>query len=239
MKKDKAGKRILPLLPLRDTVVFPGMVAPLLVGREKSVEALEQAMQSEERDLFMVAQKKAEHDDPAVEDLYQVGVIGGVLQMIKTQNGVMKVLVEGRQRASLSMPASRGARKIDATMPVIALEEERVADREQEALQKQLQNLLQALHTYAQVSDKIPDTMVKEVRGIDDPGRVADMVAGVMPFDLPVRQDILEELRVLSRLEKLTRQIHVEIGMLDVDKRVRSRVRNQMERSQRDRKSVV
>ncbi len=234
MKKDKAGKRILPLLPLRDTVVFPGMVAPLLVGREKSVEALEQAMQSEERDLFMVAQKKAEHDDPAVEDLYQVGVIGGVLQMIKTQNGVMKVLVEGRQRASLSMPASRGARKIDATMPVIALEEERVADREQEALQKQLQNLLQALHTYAQVSDKIPDTMVKEVRGIDDPGRVADMVAGVMPFDLPVRQDILEELRVLSRLEKLTRQIHVEIGMLDVDKRVRSRVRNQMERSQRE-----
>ena len=220
----------LPLLPLRDVVVFPHMVIPLFVGRPKSIKALEAAMEAERR-IMLVAQKAAAKDEPSVSDMFEVGCVSTILQMLKLPDGTVKVLVEGQQRARVNQHRGRRA----------ALHRQRHAGRvraasdskssEIEALRRAV---MQQFDQYVKLNKKIPPEILTSISSIDDPGRLADTIAAHLPLKLDNKQVVLDLADVKERLENLFEQIEREVDILNVDKKIRGRVKRQMEKNQRD-----
>ena len=217
----------LPLLPLRDVVVFPHMVIPLFVGRPKSIKALEAAME-EGKNVVLVAQKSAAKDDPAPEDLYSVGSIASILQMLKLPDGTVKVLVEGAQRARIDVVLSV---KENYEAEVTPVTQDEVDTNEVEAMRR---SLFSQFDQYVKLNKKIPPEVLTSLSGIDGAGRLSDTIAAHLPLKLEQKQQILESFSVQARLEQLLGLLETEIDILQVEKRIRGRVKRQMEKSQRE-----
>ncbi len=221
----------LPLLPLRDVVVFPHMVIPLFVGRPKSIKALESAMETERR-IMLVAQKTAAKDEPSTEDMFEMGCVATILQMLKLPDGTVKVLVEGVQRAKV-LSIAEGASHFVATVTPVDLATERadLASTEIEALRRAV---MQQFDQYVKLNKKIPSEILTSIASIDDPGRLADTIAAHLPLKLESKQVVLDLDPVNKRLENLFEQLEREVDILNVDKKIRGRVKRQMEKNQRD-----
>jgi len=217
----------LPLLPLRDVVVFPHMVIPLFVGRPKSIKALEIAMESG-KNILLVAQKSAAKDEPVPEDMYEIGCLANILQMLKLPDGTVKVLVEGVQRARVLRIEDQRALFV-ADVSLIPVEER--ADNEIEALRR---TVLAQFDQYVKLNKKIPPEVLTSLAGIEEAGRLADTIAAHLPLKLEQKQEVLEVFGVPERLEKLLGQLEAELDILQVEKRIRGRVKRQMEKSQRE-----
>ncbi|TCS99055.1 ATP-dependent proteinase [Tepidimonas ignava] len=222
----------LPLLPLRDVVVFPHMVIPLFVGRPKSIKALEAAM-AHERRIMLVAQKTAAKDEPTPADLFEVGCVASILQMLKLPDGTVKVLVEGVQRAKVLRVDDDAEGHFSAhLLPVDAEAERAEADpKELEALRRAV---MQQFEQYVKLNKKIPAEILTSIASIDDPGRLADTIAAHLPLKLEAKQSILDLERLVQRLEHLFAQLEAEVEILNVDRRIRGRVKRQMEKNQRE-----
>src|SRR6267143_327726 len=216
-----------PLLPLRDVVVFPHMVIPLFVGRPKSIKAMETAMEAG-KSILLVAQKSAAKDDPGPGDMYAIGCVSNILQMLKLPDGTVKVLVEGGTRAKIR-------EIVDVRTHWIAEAEAVPLDGapapEVEAMRRAL---LSAFDQYVKLNKKIPPEILTSLSGIDEAGRLADTVAAHLPLKLEQKQQVLEMFDVRQRLEHLLSQLETEIDILQVEKRIRGRVKRQMEKSQRE-----
>ncbi|TCO72748.1 endopeptidase La [Chromatocurvus halotolerans] len=217
----------LPLLPLRDVVVYPHMVLPLFVGREKSIDALEEAMASDKQ-VLLVAQRNASEDNPGVDDIYQVGTVSNILQLLKLPDGTIKVLVEGGYRAAVDFINDDGPFAIAG---VREIESDEPAGTEGEGL---LRSTAGQFEKYVNLSKKVPAEVLTSLSGIDDPGRLADTIAAHMGVDLEEKQRILEISNVKERLEHLMGLMEAEIDLFQVEKRIRGRVKKQMEKSQRE-----
>ena len=224
----------LPLLPLRDVVVFPHMVIPLFVGRPKSIKALEAAIESERR-IMLVAQKTAAKDDPLVTDMFDVGCVSTILQMLKLPDGTVKVLVEGQQRATVGH-ITEGELFFSATVTpiepgVASLDKGQAKSSEIEALRRAV---MQQFDQYVKLNKKIPPEILTSISSIDDAGRLADTIAAHLPLKLDNKQAVLALSGIKERLENLFEQIEREVDILNVDKKIRGRVKRQMEKNQRD-----
>ncbi|MHB8785052.1 MAG: endopeptidase La [Thauera sp.] len=217
----------MPLLPLRDVVVFPHMVIPLFVGRPKSIKALENAMEAG-KSILLVAQKSAAKDEPAVEDLYSIGCIANILQMLKLPDGTIKVLVEGVQRAHVDHVEDQRSLFVATVRPVPANES---ATHELEAMRRAI---IAQFDQYVKLNKKIPPEILSSLSGIDEAGRLADTIAAHLPLKLEQKQEVLEMFDTAERLEKLLSQLEGELDILQVEKRIRGRVKRQMEKSQRE-----
>ncbi|MDB5809732.1 MAG: ATP-dependent protease La [Betaproteobacteria bacterium] len=217
----------LPLLPLRDVVVFPHMVIPLFVGRPKSIKALETAMEAG-KSIVLIAQKSAAKDEPAPEDLYSIGTVANILQMLKLPDGTVKVLVEGSQRAHINQV-------LDATthftVEATPIEADNEITAEVEAMRR---TLVAQFDQYVKLNKKIPPEILTSLSGIDEPGRLADTIAAHLPLKLEQKQEVLEMFAAKKRLEHLLTLIEGELDILQVEKRIRGRVKRQMEKSQRE-----
>ncbi|HPW84973.1 MAG TPA: endopeptidase La, partial [Rhodoferax sp.] len=224
----------LPLLPLRDVVVFPHMVIPLFVGRPKSIKALEAAMEAERR-IMLVAQKAAAKDDPQVSDMFDVGCVSTILQMLKLPDGTVKVLVEGHQRASVNKIDEGESHFTANVTPIEVLADEsdkgKTKASEVEALRRAV---MQQFDQYVKLNKKIPPEILTSISSIDDAGRLADTIAAHLPLKLDAKQAVLSLSEVKDRLENLFEQIEREVDILNVDKKIRGRVKRQMEKNQRD-----
>ena len=220
------------MLPLRDVVVFPHMVIPLFVGRSKSIKALESAMESERR-IMLVAQKTASKDEPAVGDMFDVGCVSSILQMLKLPDGTVKVLVEGHQRAHVNKISDLETHFVAHLTPVEAVEAQAAgeASSELEALRRAV---MQQFDQYVKLNKKIPPEILTSIVSIDDTGRLADTIAAHLPLKLENKQAVLALSDVQQRLENLFEQIEREVDILNVDKKIRGRVKRQMEKNQRD-----
>ena len=221
----------LPLLPLRDVVVFPHMVIPLFVGRPKSIKALELAMGSERR-IMLVAQKTAAKDEPSVDDMFEVGCVATILQLLKLPDGTVKVLVEGQQRARVNK-IEEGEQHFTANVsPVepVAV----VAGNKGSEIEALRRAVTQQFDHYVKLNKKIPPEILTSISSIDDPGRLADTIAAHLPLKLDAKQVILDLDNVKARLENLYEQLEREVDILNVDKKIRGRVKRQMEKNQRD-----
>ncbi|TFZ00431.1 endopeptidase La [Ramlibacter henchirensis] len=219
----------LPLLPLRDVVVFPHMVIPLFVGRPKSIKALEAAMEAERR-IMLVAQKAAAKDEPSVNDMFEVGCVSTILQMLKLPDGTVKVLVEGQQRARVNRIDEGEAHFLANVTPVDPAEQD-AKSSEIEALRRAV---MQQFDQYVKLNKKIPPEILTSISSIDDAGRLADTIAAHLPLKLDNKQIVLDLADIKARLENLFEQIEREVDILNVDKKIRSRVKRQMEKNQRD-----
>jgi ATP-dependent Lon protease len=217
----------LPLLPLRDVVVFPHMVIPLFVGRPKSIKALEMAMESG-KGVLLVAQKSAVKDEPQIEDLYAIGCIANILQMLKLPDGTVKVLVEGRCRARIEAIETRNGLFIARAMPAAGDES---VHHDTEALRRAV---IAQFDQYIKLNKKIPPEILTSITGIEESGRLADTIAAHLPLKLEQKQEVLEMFDVRARIERLLSQLETEIDILQVEKRIRGRVKRQMEKSQRE-----
>src|SRR6187399_1625625 len=222
-----AEKITLPLLPLRDVVVFPHMVIPLFVGRPKSIKALEVAMEAG-RQIMLVAQKAAGKDEPKPDDMFEVGCVSSILQMLKLPDGTVKVLVEGVQRATTHSVSDNGEYFVSEVTPVPPETEQK---SEVEALRRAV---TQQFDQYVKLNKKIPPEILTSIAGIDDAGRLADTIAAHLPLKLENKQSVLDLIDVDKRLEKLLEQLEHEVDILQVEKRIRGRVKRQMEKSQRE-----
>jgi len=218
---------LLPLLPLRDVVVFPHMVIPLFVGRPKSIKALETAMEAG-KSILLVAQKSAAKDEPDAGDLYSIGCIANILQMLKLPDGTVKVLVEGTQRARIDRVEDRKTLFVAEVTPV-ALNER--GSHEIEAMRR---TILAQFDQFVKLNKKIPPEILTSLAGIEEAGRLADTIAAHLPMKLELKQEILEMFGVDERLDKLLGQLETELDILQVEKRIRGRVKRQMEKSQRE-----
>lgn len=218
---------VLPLLPLRDVVVYPHMVIPLFVGRSKSIAALEKAM-TEDKQVLLVAQKTPSVDDPGSEDLYQVGTVSQILQILKLPDGTVKVLVEGKQRCVIQTISEMDTYFQAEVEPIESVGPE---SGELEALAK---TLLTGFEQYVTLSKKVPSEVLTSLSGIDEPGRLADTVAAHMSLDLSQKQNILEIYDIGLRVEHLVGLMEAEADLFQVEKRIRGRVKKQMEKSQRE-----
>jgi len=223
----------LPLLPLRDVVIFPHMVIPLFVGRPKSIKALEAAMEAERR-IMLVAQKAAAKDEPQVSDMFEVGCVSTILQMLKLPDGTVKVLVEGQQRALVNQ-ITEGESHFTANVTPVETPAQAGGARDQaseiEALRRAV---MQQFDQYVKLNKKIPPEILTSISSIDDPGRLADTIAAHLPLKLDSKQVVLSLSGIKERLENLYEQIEREVDILNVDKRIRGRVKRQMEKNQRD-----
>jgi ATP-dependent Lon protease len=220
----------LPLLPLRDVVVFPHMVIPLFVGRNKSIKALEAAMEADRR-IMLVAQKTAAKDEPVVEDMFSVGCVSTILQMLKLPDGTVKVLVEGQQRANVHK-ITEGETHFQANVTPYtpqAASPEQIT--EIEAVRRAV---VGQFDQYVKLNKKIPPEILTSISSIDDAGRLADTIAAHTPLKLENKQTVLELMEVKARLENVFEQLERELEILNVDKKIRSRVKRQMEKNQRD-----
>ncbi len=222
-----ADSRVLPLLPLRDVVVFPHMVIPLFVGRPKSIKALEAAME-EGKNVVLVAQKSAAKDEPNPEDLFDVGTVSTILQMLKLPDGTVKVLVEGVQRARIGRVLTEKP-NFEAEIELIPAEEP--DSTEVEAMRR---TLLAQFDQYVKLNKKIPPEVLTSLSGIDGAGRLSDTIAAHLPLKLEQKEQILEMFHVGRRLEQLLQLLETEIDIMQVEKRIRGRVKRQMEKSQRE-----
>lgn len=219
---------VVPVLPLRDVVVYPHMVIPLFVGREKSIRALEAAMDDDKR-ILLVAQKSAEVDDPQVEDIHEIGTLSTILQLLKLPDGTVKVLVEGAERASVIQFQTTDEFFSAQIEPKGAGEQ--AGEREVDVL---MRSLLTLFDQYVKLNKKVPPEILTSLSGIDEPGRLADTIAAHMALKLDEKQRILEIESVRERLEHLMGIIEGEIDVLQIEKRIRGRVKQQMEKSQRE-----
>ena len=220
---------VLPLLPLRDVVVFPHMVIPLFVGRAKSIKALELAMESDRR-IMLVAQKAAAKDEPSVADMFDVGCVSTILQMLKLPDGTVKVLVEGQQRAKVGEIEDLETH-FSATVVPVEAQDAQTRPSEIEALRRAV---MQQFDQYVKLNKKIPPEILTSISSIDDPGRLADTIAAHLPLKLDNKQAVLDLSDVKGRLENLFEQLDREVDILNVDKKIRGRVKRQMEKNQRD-----
>jgi len=218
---------LLPVLPLRDIVVFPHMIVPLFVGREKSVRALE-AVMKEDKQILLVAQKNAAQDDPSADDIYKVGTVSTILQLLKLPDGTVKVLVEGNRRASIA-----GFKETDAYFEAHV---EPLADKDGDA--KELEALGRAVigqfEQYIKLNKKIAPEVLVSLNQINEPSKLADTVAAHLNLKIAEKQDLLETPKVSDRLERIFGHMESEIGVLQVEKRIRNRVKRQMEKTQRE-----
>jgi ATP-dependent Lon protease len=217
----------MPLLPLRDVVVFPHMVIPLFVGRPKSIKALEAAMDAG-KSIMLVAQKNAAKDEPGAEDIYSIGCVANILQMLKLPDGTVKVLVEGAQRAQIHL-IEDGPSHFSCELTPIPPEVS--TGSELEALRRAI---VAQFDQYVKLNKKIPAEILTSIAGIDEVGRLADTIAAHLPLKLEQKQRILEMPGLSERLEHLLAQLETEIDILQVEKRIRGRVKRQMEKSQRE-----
>jgi ATP-dependent Lon protease len=217
----------LPLLPLRDVVVFPHMVIPLFVGRPKSIKALEAAME-QGKSIMLAAQKAAAKDEPSADDIYEIGCVANILQMLKLPDGTVKVLVEGAQRARIHQISELDTHFVADLTPV---ESEPGDESEVEAMRRAI---VQQFDQYVKLNKKIPPEILTSLAGIDDAGRLADTIAAHLPLKLEQKQVILEIFNVAKRHEHLLGQLEGELDILQVEKRIRGRVKRQMEKSQRE-----
>ncbi|AVS80731.1 endopeptidase La [Paracidovorax avenae] len=219
----------LPLLPLRDVVVFPHMVIPLFVGRPKSIKALELAMDADRR-IMLVAQKTAAKDEPLVSDMFDVGCVSTILQMLKLPDGTVKVLVEGQQRAQVASIEDHESHFTSTVAPVPASD----GDHKPSEIEALRRAVMQQFDQYVKLNKKIPPEILTSIASIDDPGRLADTIAAHLPLKLENKQAVLDLADVKERLENLFEQLDREVDILNVDKRIRGRVKRQMEKNQRD-----
>jgi ATP-dependent Lon protease len=218
----------LPVLPLRDVVVYPHMVIPLFVGREKSINALDTAMQ-EDKKILLVAQKNAEIDDPSVDDIHEIGTLSTILQLLKLPDGTVKVLVEGAERVRVTCYEDTDA-FFTAQVEVLSPDREE-DDRELDVLTR---SLLAMFDQYVKLNKKVPPEILTSLSGIEEPGRLADTIAAHMSLKLDEKQKILEIISSHERLERLMVLIEGEIDIMQIEKRIRGRVKQQMEKSQRE-----
>ncbi|MDQ4221705.1 endopeptidase La, partial [Pseudomonas aeruginosa] len=217
----------LPLLPLRDVVVYPHMVIPLFVGREKSIEALEAAMTGDKQ-ILLLAQKNPADDDPGEDGLYRMGTVATVLQLLKLPDGTVKVLVEGEQRGQVERFIEEEGHIRAA---VQAIDDANVGEREAEVFTR---SLLSQFEQYVQLGKKVPAEVLSSLNSIDEPSRLVDTMAAHMALKIEQKQDILEITDLSSRVEHVLALLDAEIDLLQVEKRIRGRVKKQMERSQRE-----
>jgi ATP-dependent Lon protease len=224
---EPARVALYPVLPLRDIVVFPHMIVPLFVGREKSVRALEDVMK-DDKQILLVTQKNAAQDDPTTADIFMVGTVGTVLQLLKLPDGTVKVLVEGGQRARIQRFAEN-----EAFFQAYAegLGEAGASPPETEALAR---TVVAQFEQYIKLNKKIPPEVLVSINQIEDPGKLADTVASHLTLKIPEKQELLETIPVSERLEKVFGYMEGEIGVLQVEKRIRNRVKRQMEKTQRE-----
>jgi ATP-dependent Lon protease len=224
---ETARGALYPVLPLRDIVVFPHMIVPLFVGREKSVRALEDVMK-DDKQILLVTQKNAAQDDPTTSDIYMVGTVGTVLQLLKLPDGTVKVLVEGGQRARIQRFADN-----DLFFQAFAetIGESAGAQQETEALAR---TVVSQFEQYIKLNKKIPPEVLVSINQIEDSGKLADTVASHLSLKIPEKQELLETAAVSERLEKVFGYMEGEIGVLQVEKRIRNRVKRQMEKTQRE-----
>jgi len=218
---------VIPVLPLRDVVVYPHMVIPLFVGRDKSIKALESAMEADKK-IMLVAQKSAAQDDPEADDMYRIGTVSTILQLLKLPDGTVKVLVEGGERARL-------LRFVDNDeffkAQVTVLKSEQPSEREAEVL---IRSVMNQFDQYVKLNKKVPPEILSSLSGIEDPERLADTIAAHMALKLDEKQSVLEIIDIRERLEQLMATMESEIDILQVEKRIRGRVKRQMEKSQRE-----
>ena len=224
---EDAKKRIVPMLPLRDIVVFPHMVVPLFVGREKSVRALEEAMERD-RDLLLAAQRDAKKDNPGPDDIYEMGTLGSIVQLIKLPDGTVKVLVEGKRRAII--------RAIDSDDDYFLVAYDLVEESEELTVEAEalMRSIRGAFENYVKLNKKVPPEMLSTVSSITDPSRLADTVAAHLTLKIEDRQRVLEIESPRGRLEEVYGLLQAEIDVLQMETRIRSRVKKQMERSQKE-----
>ncbi|UCF02191.1 MAG: LON peptidase substrate-binding domain-containing protein, partial [Deltaproteobacteria bacterium] len=224
---DQFGPLEYPLLPLRDIVIFPNMVAPLFVGREKSIKALEHAM-GQGKTIFLATQKKAKTDNPAEKDIFRMGAVATILQLLRLPDGTVKALVEGKKRGKITHFLSND----DFFMVQVKSIEEKTEQNVQiEAL---MRSTVQAFEKYAKLNKKISQEMVLSVSSIEEPGRLADTIASHMPFKIDYKQKLLEAIPQFNRLEMLYAYISGEIEIIQTEQRIKGRVKKQMEKTQRE-----
>ncbi len=217
----------IPILPLRDVVVYPHMVIPLFVGREKSIKALEAAMESDKQ-ILLVAQRSAADDDPKPDDIYEIGTVSNILQLLKLPDGTVKVLVEGNRRARI-INFAIGESYI--TAQVVNIVEQSLVDRESEVL---IRSLTSQFDQYVKLNRKIPPEILTSLSNIDEPSRLVDTIAAHMSLKIDEKQKVLEIADLRERFEHMMGVLESEIDLLQVEKRIRGRVKRQMEKSQRE-----
>jgi len=226
-KEQPGGPVRVPLLPLRDIVVFPHMVVPLFVGRQRSIKALEEATQKQ-GPIFLSSQKDAKTNEPTEEDIFKIGTLGTVVQMLKLPDGTVKVLIEGKKRAQVARFVNNPdffLVEVDEAAEIVE------RNTEVEALTREVHTTFE---NYVKLKKKIPPEMVMSVSSIDDPGRLADTIVAHLGIKLTDRQNLLETFNAAERLEKVLAHMRAEIEILEVERRIRSRVKKQMERSQKE-----
>ncbi len=216
-----------PVLPLRDIVVFPHMIVPLFVGRERSVRALEQVMK-DDRQILLASQKDAAKDDPAEDDIYRVGALANVLQLLKLPDGTVKVLVEGRTRAKILNFVDNDS--------FFEAEAEEIADVDGDpaTVEALSRSLTEVFERYVKLNKNVPEEALSNIADLDDAAKLADTVSGHLGVKLSERQKLLEEPGIAERLEMLLKMIQGEISVLHVEKKIKSRVKSQMERTQKE-----
>jgi len=225
---DVGLERTVPVLPLRDVVVYPHMVIPLFVGRERSIYALESAMK-DNKQILLVAQKDAEVDDPNFEDLYRVGTLSNILQLLKLPDGTVKVLVEGSERTRVEKFRIEGRHFLAAVSPLT--DELSLSEQEVEVLTR---TAINTFDQYVKLNKRIPPEVLNSLSGIDDTSRLADTIAAHMTIKIEDKQAILEMPDIAARLEKLMTYMESEVDILEMEKRIRGRVKQQMEKNQRE-----
>ncbi|MEI8671296.1 endopeptidase La [Vibrio sp. SA48] len=226
MNLERSERIEIPVLPLRDVVVYPHMVIPLFVGREKSIQCLEAAMDNNKQ-VLLVAQKKAETDEPTIEDSFDVGTVATILQLLKLPDGTVKVLVEGQQRAKIDRFVEGDFFSAEAQYLITP----ELDEREQEVI---VRSAINQFDGFIKLNKKIPPEVLTSLNGIDEAARLADTIAAHMPLKLVDKQKVLEIIDISERLEFLMGQMESEIDLLQVEKRIRGRVKKQMEKSQRE-----
>ncbi|ACY17476.1 endopeptidase La [Haliangium ochraceum] len=219
--------RSLPLLPLRDIIVFPHMVVPLFVGREKSINALEEAMEAD-KELLLAAQKKAKTNDPREDDIFSVGTVGHIIQLLRLPDGTVKVLVEGKQRARIL--------GYEQTSPFFLAEVQEIAEPDERTVEMQalMRSIQTVFENYVKLNKRIPPEFLVSVQTIEDPARLADTIVAQVSLKLKDKQEILETVSPAKRLERLYELMQAEIEILQVEKKIRTRVKKQMEKSQKE-----
>ncbi|WP_282109643.1 endopeptidase La [Shewanella algicola] len=227
MTQEREAHIELPVLPLRDVVVYPHMVIPLFVGREKSIRCLESAME-QDKQILLVAQRDADLDEPGKDDIFDIGTVASILQLLKLPDGTVKVLVEGGQRAKITR-YTQEEEFFAATAEY--LESQTLSDKEEEVL---VRSAIGQFEGYIKLNKKIPPEVLTSLSGIDEAARLADTMAAHMPLKLEDKQSVLEMINVGERLEYLMAMMESEIDLLQVEKRIRTRVKKQMEKSQRE-----
>jgi ATP-dependent Lon protease len=222
------GPQLVPVLPLRDVVVYPHMVIPLFVGREKSIEALDAAMQDNKK-ILLLAQKNAEVDDPGQQDLYSIGTLSTILQMLKLPDGTIKVLVEGGERVVVE-----SLLETNSYFSASVVDLEKTAPIDEKEAEVLLRSVLNLFDQYVKLNKKVPPEILTSLSGIDDPSRLADTISAHMSLKLDEKQEILEIKDPRVRLEHIMSKIEGEIDLMHIEKRIRGRVKQQMEKSQRE-----